>query len=105
MPVTHKAMANTSAVPTTANKNWRRRNSTLRSVTRHMSTRLRDDGNRRRAEVADAVAIEAREPHVAVGTGGDPERRSHHRTRRLVGGDPAVEGDAADAVIARGEPQ
>src|SRR5262249_45629453 len=105
MPVTHKAMANTRAVPTTANKNWRRRNWTLRSVTRHMSTRLRDDGSRRRPDVADAGAIEAREPHVAVGTGGDPERRSHRRTGRPVGGDLAVEGDAADAVIAGGEPQ
>src|SRR5262249_56897342 len=83
MPVTNSAMAKTRAVPTTARRNWRRRNWTFRSVTFHMSACLSCEGS----DEPDPIAVEAREPHLAVGPGGDPERRLHPSTPAVAGGD------------------
>src|SRR5438034_4494625 len=93
-------MANTRAVPTTASKNWRRRNWTLRSVTFHMSTGLHRGGS----DEPDPVAVQAGEPDVAVRAGSDPERRPHVGAAGGVGRDLTDGADAADAVVAVGEP-
>src|SRR5262249_58536706 len=102
MPVTNSAMAKTRAVPTTARRNWRRRNWTFRSVTFHMSACLSCEGS----DEPDPIAVEAREPDVAVGPGGDPERRLHLSTPAVVGGDLTGGRDAAQSATAgRGPPQ
>src|SRR6266536_1859473 len=100
MPVTHSAMAKTRAVPSTASRYWRRRNWTFRSVTFHMSTGL----HQRESDEADPVAVQAGEPDVAVRPGGDPERRPHVGAGGGVGRDLTLGADAADAVVAVGEP-
>src|SRR5262245_956796 len=53
----------------------------------------------------DPIAVQAREPHVAVGPGGDPERCLHPSGSAVVGGDLTDGRDAADAVVAGREPQ
>src|SRR5205823_2977727 len=94
-------MANTRAVPTTASKNWRRRNWTLRSVTFHMSTGLHRGGS----DEPDPVAVEAGEPDVAVGAGHDLTRERNLRSGGVECGDLPVRRDAPDSAVEIGEPQ
>src|SRR5262245_54386737 len=101
MPVTNSAMAKTKAVPITARRNWRLRNWTLRSVTFHMSACLCRGGS----DEPDSIAVETREPHVAVGPGGDPEGCLHPSGSAVVGGDLTNGRDTADVVVAGREPQ
>src|SRR6266540_3123526 len=101
MPVTHSAMANTRAVPSTASRYWRRRNWMLRSVTFHMSASLHQGGS----DEPDPVVVGAGEPDVAVGAGHDVARERNIGSGGVECGDLPAGRDAPDPAVEVGEPQ
>src|SRR5205807_3071055 len=53
---------------------------------------------------SDSMVADAREPHVAVGPGGDAEGSSHAVVGGVVRGDRTVDGDATETVVGVREP-